>query len=150
MSVAGSVIARVRAAEESHKELARFLLVGGTGTIINFVVLTVTYRYLHWPDFAAALVSNEIAMITNFFCHEHWTFSGERHGTGRGRFVRYQFVAAGGIAITTVIFTVLVHLGLFYLLANAIAICLALTWNFAMSHRWAWRRLPIEPLENVA
>jgi dolichol-phosphate mannosyltransferase len=150
MSVAANAIARIRAADESHKELGRFLIVGGSGTLINFAVLTATYHYLHWPAFLAALLSNETAMVINFFCHEHWTFSGQRHGTGPGRLVRYQFVALGGIAISTIIFTVLVHLGMFFLLANALAICVALTWNFGMSRRWAWRRVPAEVVENVA
>jgi dolichol-phosphate mannosyltransferase len=150
MSIAATVVGRVRAAEETHKELARFLLVGGSGTLLNFLILTATFHYLHWPALVAALISNETAMVSNFFCHEHWTFRDERHGTRKIRFIRYQFVAAGGIAISTLIFTLLVHLGLFFLVANAIAIATALSWNFAMSHRWAWRRLPAEPLENVA
>lgn len=141
---------RVRDAEEHHKELARFVLVGGTGTLLNFIILTITYKYLHWPDVLAALLSNETAMVVNFFCHEHWTFREERHGTRKIRFLRYQFVAVGGIAISTLLFTLFVHLHLYYLLANAMAICVALSWNFLMSNRWAWRRMPVEVLENVA
>jgi dolichol-phosphate mannosyltransferase len=150
VSIAATVFSKVRDAEANHKELARFLLVGGSGTFLNFVILTATYRYLHWPDALAALISNETAMVSNFFCHEHWTFRDERHGTRKTRFLRYQFVAVGGIAISTILFTIFVHLGLYYLFANAIAIVLALSWNFAMSHRWAWRRMPVEALENVA
>lgn len=150
MSVAATIVARVREAEESHKELARFLLVGGSGTLINFVILTATFHYLHWPAVLAALLSNETAMVSNFFCHEHWTFRNERTGTRNVRFVRYQFVAVGGIAISTSLFAALVHFGLFYLVANAIAIVIALSWNFAMSNRWAWRRVPVAALEKVA
>lgn len=150
MSIAEAVVFKVRDAEEHHKELARFILVGGTGTLLNFIILTITYHYLHWPDDLAALVSNEVAMVSNFFCHEHWTFRDERHGTRKIRFVRYQLVAFGGIAISTLLFTVFHRLGLYFLIANALAICMALGWNFLMSHRWAWRRLPVEVLEHVA
>lgn len=150
MSISQSLMLRVREAEEHHKELARFFIVGGSGTLLNFVILTITYHYLHWPDILAALLSNEVAMVSNFFCHENWTFRDERHGTSKIRFVRYQFVAGGGIAISTLLFTVFVHLGLYYLFANALAICFALSWNFLMSHRWAWRRIPVEVLENIA
>lgn len=150
MSIAQSVILKVRSVEDHHKELARFLVVGGSGTLVNYLVLTLTYHYLGWPVILAALLSNETAMISNFFCHEHWTFAGDRHGTRKIRFVRYQFVAAGGIIITSILLALLVHLGFHYLVANAIAILIAVSWNFAMSHRWAWRRAPLEVLENVA
>ncbi len=150
MAIVQTVAARIRRTEESHKELARFLLVGCSGTIVNYAVLTLTYHFWHWPVVVSALLSNEAAMISNFFCHEYWTFNGERHGSAKRRFVRYQVVATGGIIITTAILTVLVHVGIHYLLANAIAIVLAVSWNFFMSHKWAWRRVPEEVLENVA
>ncbi len=143
---------RVREAEESHKELVRFLIVGGTGTAVNYIVLTLTYHFLGWPVILAALLSNEVAMVTNFFCHEHWTFANrdDRHGSRKSRFVRYQFVATGGIIITTVMLTILIHFGMHYVLANAFAIIVAVSWNFVMSHRWAWKRTAIEVLEKVA
>lgn len=150
MAITRTLIQAVHEAEEQHKEMARFLLVGGSGTVLNFFVLTLTYHYFHWPVILAALVSNELAMVSNFFCHEHWTFNGDRHGTRRLRFVRYQFVAAGGIVLSSVILTVLVRVGLHYLIANLIAIGIAVSWNFFMSHRWAWRRTASELLENVA
>ncbi len=141
---------RVREAEESHKEFVRFILVGGSGTVVNYLVLAVTYQLLHWPVILAALLSNETAMVSNYFCHEHWTFNGDRHGSRRTRFLRYQLVATGGIVITSVILSILVHFGFHYLVANGIAILVAVSWNFAMSHRWAWRRAPAEVLEQVA
>lgn len=150
MALTGVIGMKVREAEESHKELARFLIVGGSGTAVNYLVLTLTFHYLHWPLILAALISNETAMICNFFCHEHWTFNGDRHGTRKVRFGRYQLVATGGIIITSVFLDILVRFGLHYLVANAVAIAIAVSWNFAMSHRWAWRRAPIEALENVA
>lgn len=150
MAIVQTVAGRIRRAEESHKELGRFLLVGVSGTLVNYAVLTATYHFLHWPVVISALLANEAAMVSNFFCHEHWTFNGERHGSGRRRFLRYQVVATGGIIITTAILTVLVHLGMQYLIANAVAIIIAVSWNFFMSHKWAWRRVPEKVLENVA
>jgi putative flippase GtrA/membrane-associated phospholipid phosphatase len=133
-----------------HSELFRFLVVGGGGTALNYLVLTLTYHYLTWPLVPAALLSNETAMVANFFCHEHWTFPGQRRGSRKGRFIRYQFVASGGIFITTVVLAILVHVGLHYLLANAVAIGMAVSWNFTMSQRWAWRRVFVDALEKVA
>lgn len=132
------------------KELTRFLLVGGSGTLINFAVLTLTYQHFGFPVVVASLISNETAMISNFFCHEHWTFSRECHGSRGGRFLRYQFVASGGILITTVLLTTFIHFGLHYLFANALAIGIAVSWNFLMSHHWAWRRLTDPMMDEAA
>src|SRR5579884_1752379 len=149
MNAVTPLVRRVRAASESHRELTRFLLVGASGTAVNYAILTLTYRFLGWPVVVAALLSNEVALVSNFFCHEHWTFAKreDRHGTRRVRFLRYQVVATGGVIITTAVLALLVHFGMHYAIANAIAIAIAVSWNFLMSHRWAWRRSPVELLE---
>lgn len=149
MSIATATAARIRGAEESHKELLRFLVVGGSGTVVNMLVLAGLHSGLHWSLVAAGLISNETALVSNFFCHEHWTFAGDRHGNRVSRFLRFQSVATGGIAISITILNVLDHVGVPYLLANAVGICIAVAWNFAMSYRWAWRRAPVPELENL-
>lgn len=152
MSIAAATVARFRRAEQTQRELLRFLLVGGSGTLVNMVVLAALHSGAGWSLLLAGAVSNETALISNFFCHEHWTFSGDRHGNRVSRFVRFQSVAAGGILISITILNVLDHFGVPYLLANAVGIIVAVAWNFALSYRWAWRRIPIdvEALEKLA
>jgi dolichol-phosphate mannosyltransferase len=147
LSIASNAIDRLRGAEESHKELVRFLLVGGSGTILNMVVLAGLHSGLGWSLIVGGVISNEAALIWNFFCHEHWTFAGDRHGNRVTRFLRFQSVATGGIAISLTILNVLDHFGVPYLLANAVGIVIAVVWNFLMSYRWAWRRVPVPELE---
>lgn len=149
MSIAASARARIRDAEESHKELVRFLLVGGSGTIVNMVVLAGLHSGLGWSLIVAGVISNESALVTNFFFHEHWTFAGDRRGNRVTRFLRFQSVATGGIAISITILNVLDHFGVPYLLANAIGIVVAVAWNFLLSYRWAWRRVPVPELEEL-
>src|SRR5579872_7611899 len=98
----------------------RFLLVGGSGTIVNMVVLAGLHSGLRWPLLLSGAISNETALVGNFFCHEHWTFAGDRRGNRISRFLRFQSVATGGIAISLTILNVLDHIGVFYLLANVI------------------------------
>lgn len=149
MSITTAAVARFRGAEESHKELVRFLIVGGSGTIINMIVLAALHSGLQWSLIISGAVSNETALLWNFVCHEKWTFAGDRQGNRITRFLRFQSVATGGIAISITILNVLNHFGVPYLLANAVGIVIAVAWNFMMSYRWAWKRAPVPELENL-
>jgi dolichol-phosphate mannosyltransferase len=149
MSIAATAVARFKSAEESHKELMRFLLVGGSGTVINMAVLAGLHSGLVWALLISGAISNETALVWNFFCHEHWTFAGDRRGNRITRYVRFQSVATGGIAISLIILNVLDHFGIPYLLANAVGIVVAVGWNFALSYRWAWSRAPVAELDEL-
>ena len=127
----------------------RFLLVGGSGTILNELVLALCHSGLGWSLLVSSALSNESALVSNFFCHEHWTFAGDRRGNRITRFFRFQSVATGGIIISITILNVLDHFGVPYLLANGVGIIVAVAWNFGMSYRWAWRRAPVPELENL-
>jgi putative flippase GtrA len=158
MTAIRSLIAKMRDDKSARLELIRFLIVGGIGTIVSFVVFNSVLHLADgdarpgiWWVTIASLLGNEVAMVTNFFCHEHWTFgTGERHGTAWHRLIRYQFVALTGIIANAAIVTGLVHIGVQHNLAFCIAILIVLSWNYFMSRKWAWRHANIEPLEHLA
>jgi putative flippase GtrA len=150
LSIITSAVSLVHNAEERHKELGRFLIVGCSGTLLNFVIVTVLLKVAHLPVPIVFLAGNESGMVINFFCHEHWTFAGERHGTSKIRFFRYQLVSAGGIALSTLVSTVVLRVfGVPYPIAFATGVICAVSWNFFMSNRWTWRRVSPELAENI-
>src|SRR3954464_13877009 len=55
-------------------DFVRFCIVGGTGFVINFIILTVLHKLLHFPVFSAQLIGAEIALFSNFMLHHHWTY----------------------------------------------------------------------------
>jgi putative flippase GtrA len=55
------------------------------------------------------------------------------------RLLRFNGVSLGGLAITTLLLTLLTsYSGLHLLLANLLAIGGAMTWNYVVNSRWTW------------
>lgn len=117
--------------------LCRFGAVGLSGVGINLAVVQLLFAHFHWPAVPSSALAVELSVISNFLWNNHWTF-GQRTISPR-RFVRFNLASLGGLAINTVVFTVLVQdLAVHSLLADLIAIASATSWNFLASVFWTW------------
>jgi putative flippase GtrA len=118
--------------------LPRFLLVGGSGVVVNSAALFALYQWAGLPLVVASAVAVELAIASNFFWNDRWTFG--RASLSLARFARFNLVSVLGLLITTSTIWVLVHLaGMHYLLANLAGITLATTTNFLVNFEWTWR-----------
>ena len=129
----------------AHRELAsrlgKFLVVGGTGVLVNNAALYTLYQVLRLPLVLASTVAVTLAIGNNFFLNDHWTFN-EQHDAAAGRrLVRFSLVSLGGVALTTLTLWALVtYLGVNYLVANLVGIGLATASNFVANFKWTWSR----------
>lgn len=141
--------------DSPFKQLARFLLVGASGTIVNLVSLW-TLRQIFMPTdpvgdnvWLLSAAAIQLSIIWNFCWHTMFTFRRYRRIGGRLpaaqvalNFLKFQ----GASALTqTIIFTAFVafsNLGVFYLLAQALGIAIAVAVNYWVSshHIWDWKR----------
>jgi putative flippase GtrA len=120
-------------------KLIRFLLVGGLGVLVNSLALFVLHQLLRLPLVMASLLAVELAIANNFFWNNRWTFG--RKDLSLRRFLTFNLVSLGGLAITTgTLWLLVTHHGVAYLLANLVGIGLATCWNFSMSLLWTWRK----------
>jgi putative flippase GtrA len=117
--------------------LSKFMLVGGTGVLVNNLTLLILFQWVHLPLLVASVLASELAIINNFYWNDRWTFKSTR--ISLSRFARFNLVSLSGLLITTGTLWLLVsHLGLYYLVANLLGISLAMVWNFAVNSRWTW------------
>ena len=117
--------------------LGRFLVVGGTGVLVNSLALLILFQWAHLPLMVASALSAELGIINNFYWNDRWTF--KRTQLSLRRFARFNLVSLAGLLITTGTLWVLVrHLGVYYLAANLLGIALATAWNFAANSLWTW------------
>lgn len=123
---------------ESLSEIVRFGVVGSSGVVVNSGLLYVFHGGAGWPLIPASALAVEAAIISNFLLNDLWTFS--RRDKTRYRFLRFNVVSLGGLAVNTLVLAGLVAVtGIHYLIANLIAIAAAMAWNFAANARWTWR-----------
>lgn len=117
--------------------VVRFLIVGASGCVVNTAALSIVYGHGHVTLPLASAVSSEVAIITNYLLNDTWTFPGT--SASWMRFARFNVVACAGLGLAALIVWVLVeHVGMDYLLANLVALAVSGTLNLGLSATWVW------------
>ena len=129
------------------RRLLRFGLVGAAGTLVNLAVLVGLVRLAHLSVWLGAAIAIEVSIISNFSLNHLYTFRLVRIAGPKDslsslltKLFRYNLITLGGAAITYGVFALgYKGLGLHYIVADLIAIILAMAWNYWMSVRIVWR-----------
>lgn len=119
-------------------QLIKFGLVGASGYIINLGVFTLLNDTLSIHYSLAAIGAFCVAVSSNFFWNRHWTFAA---GDGHAGFqaARFFTVSVAALVINLVVLEVLVAwVSLGELPAQAIAVAVAMPFNFLGNKLWAF------------
>jgi len=135
------VRARLRAGlrkSENWVELIKFVLVGGSGYVVNLGVFAIATGSMGMHHLAAATVAFLVAVLNNFWWNRHWTFgAADGHaGFQAARFFTvslFAFVFAAAVLEALVRFTDVPALG-----AQAISIIVATPLNFVGNKMWSF------------
>lgn len=130
---------RVRAARQLVP-MSRFGVVGLIGLGLNSGLLWLLTEHAHLFYLVSSVIATEAAIINNFALNHLWTFNRSRRaGSVAGTFLRYNTLALSSLVLTVAMLFVLTHfVGIFYLLANVLAVGLAGAWNYLVCHYWIW------------
>ncbi len=154
---------RVRFNDLMSSRIFKFLVVGGTGTIVQLTALQIFRTVL--PDFEigflskfllATLLSIEIAIGTNFLLNNSWTFADKKLEKSKmlGKFLQFNVTSSGSILIQLIVnffgekfiglkelFTVPV-IGMVFdtgVLFAMTGIVIGLFWNFFAYNKFIWK-----------
>lgn len=117
--------------------VSKFLVVGGSGVLVNSLALLLLFQGAHLPLVVASILSAELAIGNNFWWNDRWTFKGTQ--LSWHRFARFNLVSLGGLVITTCTLWILAgQLHVYYLAANLLGIALATAWSFVANSFWTW------------
>lgn len=123
---------------ENHKQLIKFLCVGGGCYVLNLVLFTICIK-IGTADGAAFVIAWLLSCANNFFWSRHWTFDAkEDHPAGQA--VRFFMVS---------VIVALVAAGLYALIQNAtnvdktvadgIAWAVAMPLSFLAQKLWSFK-----------
>jgi putative flippase GtrA len=116
--------------------IAKFMVVGGSGAVLNTAVLYVLYRWLQMPLVAASAVAVELAVVNNYLLNDRWTFAA---GSPRlRRFAKFNASSLGGLAVNVLSVWFLARIGVHVLVANLAGIAAGFAVNLALSGTWVW------------
>lgn len=157
-------ILKVRIDEILNNRIFKFAFVGGVGTLVQLLSLTIIRQIL--PDFSllfltsfllATLLSIECAIISNFVLNNLWTFSDRKLEAFQipSKFIQFNLASVGSILIQLVINSLGEFLfGLRYLFTlpiigmkidtglifAVIGIFIGLFWNFFAYNKFIWKK----------
>lgn len=117
-----------------------FALVGISGLFVNMV----SYAFLIQLNFAvvvAGTISAFIAMNSNFYLNDRFTWPEVRSSFWFARYVKFIMTSIVGIVIDVNILSILYYVFNFnYLWANLIGILTGTVWNYLVNNAWTWRK----------
>lgn len=86
-----------------ESSFVKFVIVGGSGFIIDSIILYILALQLHFPPWFAKLISAEAAIISNFTLNNFWSFSHKQINSGKKSYVKglvkFNIVSGGNILI---------------------------------------------------
>jgi putative flippase GtrA len=121
-------------------QFLRFCTVGAINTVVDFgVYIGLTRPFAFWAEHyvAASAVSFCVAVTSSFLLNNFWTFG--RQGVEWRRGAKFYLVATGGLCLNAATLYALTRLGMYDLLAKAVATGLVLAWNFTLQRKWTFK-----------
>jgi dolichol-phosphate mannosyltransferase len=122
----------------SWLQLFKFGLVGGSGYLINLAVFAVLTGNLGVHHTIAAVGAFSVAVTNNFLLNRYWTFAA---GDGHAGFqaARFFVISLASLAINLMALEVLLAAtGMSDLYAQAIAVAVAMPFNFLGNKLWTF------------
>lgn len=132
---------------ESWRSLARFLVVGTLGTLIDFSLFAFLHLVLGLPALPANILSYSAGIINNYLLHRAWTYAARPKKALVRQFAQFAAVSLSALALNSGVVLILtpwmadaVSLpGAPALLAKLCAVGVGLAWNFLINHFWIFK-----------
>lgn len=120
-----------------YHDFFRFVLVGGTSTLIQFGLLIFFIEALGVPPVIASATAYTLSAVYNYAMNYTLTFkSTKRHVETVPKFILVAFV---GVNVNTALFATFLHLIGIYLIAQCVAIGGTVLVNYLLHKHWIYR-----------
>ena len=118
-------------------QLMKFCAVGASGYVVNLCVFAVCVELLDLHHLVAATLAFAVAVTNNFWWNRHWTFRA-RGGHAGFQAARFFAVSLAALVINLIALELLIRGGLADIPAQAIAVALAMPFNFIGNKLWTF------------
>ncbi len=118
-------------------QLFQFGLVGASGYLINLAVFALLNGPAKIHYIAAAILAFGVAVMNNFWWNRHWTFDA-KHGHAGFQAARFFTVSVLALVVNLIALKLLVGGGMSELPAQAIAVAIAMPFNFVGNKLWTF------------
>jgi putative flippase GtrA len=122
-------------------KLVRFILVGGSTSIVCLVLIWLMVDGLHLHVVLGSTIAVILASLYNYCLHYYWTFSSDKsHGFV---LIKYLLMCLGGLVINgLVMYLGVTVLSVHYLMVQLLASVMLVLWSFTISFLWVFSSKP--------
>ena len=129
------------------ERLLRFVAVGGSGTVIDFLILTIGKEFFLLTTLLANTLGFCAGLVNNFTWNRAWTFADRRSDNVSKQFMQFFVVSFIGLTLNNLIVWSLESPldGLFgsagygYIPAKVFATIIVVFWNFNANRMWTFK-----------
>ena len=132
-------VGRALGRRSNWEQLAKFLVVGATGYVVNLAIYTSLVHWVGVHYLPAAVISFLGAVANNYTWNRLWTFRGDRGGVAY-QGIRFFIVSILALGANLAVLYGLVEAGIGAVPAQAIAIVVVTPLNFIGNKLWSFRR----------
>jgi putative flippase GtrA len=126
-------------------QLVKFLVVGASGTIIDYLLL-ILLKSFNWQTLIANTLSFSAGLVNNYYWNSHWTFNERSRKSSLKQFSQFTMISLVGLGLNTAIVLVLeIPMGeilgmpeVGYIPAKACATIIVLFWNYLANRHWTF------------
>ena len=116
---------------------SRFLVVGGTATAFQYIVLIACVRALSLAPVVASAIGFALSSVLNYYLNYRLTFRSSRaHVSALPRFLLIAGIGLIANSVSMWLLTKSAHLG--YLLSQVLTTALVLIWNYTANRKWTF------------
>ncbi|MFB6175220.1 MAG: GtrA family protein [Candidatus Nanohalobium sp.] len=116
----------------------KFSAASVAGLVLENIFLVVFVELAGSELITAKLVGAEISIAFMFILNNRFTYKGSP-GSILTRFLKSNAVRAGGVLIATAVLKIGVSLGVWYLLANVVGVCVGFVFNYGFETLYTWK-----------
>lgn len=145
------VYVRGKLARVLKLDFVRFSIVGGTGFVINSIILIALTHYFNTGVFIAQLIGAEVALFSNFILHHNWTYKHNKvHKSLKSLIIQFHATTWPAILGSTIMVWAgvsLLHMN--KIEALIISSVVAFIWNYMWSKYVVWRDVSEKEIEEI-
>lgn len=132
----------IRIRFRNSEDFLRYCIVGTMGVFVNSLTYFTLTRFANFTPETAYPIAIELSIISNFICHNFWTFIQRNSDISFfGRFIKFHIVAGISGTINYLFFLVLINaLLLNDIFSLFVGIGVATIFNYAGNSLWTFRR----------
>ena len=96
--------------EKLFLQIIKFLIVGGTATIIDWITYYILYNYVNIPPLIANILSFSTSVIYNYYASVQWVFDVNKNKSQKKMFTEFMILSIVGLLIAELLLWIFINL----------------------------------------